>query len=151
MKNLKKSQLHNQKMHRVFCENIITSACESFEDLEKVLEREGVRNYYGKPYTANSIYQLIYRWNQVPKDEDFRQDYIEDFLPDEPSIFTNEPEEFLLESRTDAEQFKFIEEHRKGETLSEKKRRETQDKLLEKLSKSDEFETIFRVFVRNKK
>lgn len=153
MKKLKKSQLHNQKMFPVFCENILTKGCGTFEDLAKALDKAGIKNYYGKPYTVNNLYQLKHQWNKVSKDEDFRQDYIEEFLPDKPSIYSNdsEPDDVLSEVRTDAEQFKFIEEHRKGENFSEKKKRETQDKFLEKLSKREEFEPIVRVFLRNSK
>jgi len=42
----------------------------------------------------------------------------------------------LTQEQLDAEQFKFLEEHRKGENYSEKKNRESMDKQLQKIFQS---------------
>lgn len=91
---MKKRQLHNQKQFFHFIECILISAPDELTrgvwgELEDILRKNGIKDYDGNHYTENGLRQQFHRWNKVPKDEDFRQDYwerIEEYLSDEPSI-----------------------------------------------------------------
>ena len=146
---MRKRQSHNQKQFVHFIECIITSSPDELTrgdwgELEDILKKNGIKDYDGNLYTKEGLKQQVHRWNRVPKDEDFRQEYwakVEEYISDEPSIYNlsnndSEPDIELTQEQLDAEQFKFIEEHRKGENYSEKKSRESMDKQLQKIFQS---------------
>ena len=149
---MKKIQLHNQKQFPLICDGIIAYK-DNLPDglplgiyghLEEICDALGIRDVDGNPYTKEGLKQQVHRWNKKSKDEDFRQDYlekIEEYISDEPSIYNlsnndSKPDMELTQEQLDAEQFKFIEEHRKGENFSEKKKRESMDKQLQKIFQS---------------
>ena len=52
----------------------------SLEKLANALTEQGVFNYYGQPYTAGSLHNMIQRMNKVDEESDFRQQYLPMFL-----------------------------------------------------------------------
>ena len=146
---MRKRQSHNQKQFVHFIECIITSSPDELTrgdwgELADILKKNEIKDIDGNPYTKEGLKQQVHRWNKKPKDEDFRQEYwekVEEYICDEPSIYNlskndSEPDMELTQEQLDAEQFKFIEEHRKGENYSEKKSRESMDKQLQKIFQS---------------
>ena len=146
---MRKRQSHNQKQFVHFIECIITSSPDELTrgdwgELADILKKNEIKDIDGNPYTKEGLKQQVHRWNKKSKDEDFRQEYwekVEEYICDEPSIYNlsnndSEPDMELTQEQLDAEQFKFIEEHRKGENYSEKKSRESMDKQLQKIFQS---------------
>ena len=91
---MRKRQSHNQKQFVHFIECILTSSPDEltrgvWRTLEDILKEKGIKNIDGKPYTENGLKKQVERWNKIPEDKDFRQDYwegVEEYLSDEPSI-----------------------------------------------------------------
>ena len=52
----------------------------SLEKLANALTEQGVFNYYGQPYTAGSLHNMIQRMNKVDEELDFRQQHLPIFL-----------------------------------------------------------------------
>ena len=77
---MNKNKQHNQNVFHDMCKCVLVFGCTTYNEIAEALLHIGVRNTVGNPYTPNNLRQLVYTWNQLTEDEDFRQDHIERYL-----------------------------------------------------------------------
>ncbi len=102
---MNKNKKHNQDVFHDMCKCVLFFGCTTINEIAEALQRIGVRNTVGNPYTPNNLRQLVHKWNQLSEDDDFRQDHIDIYLPqsrrvihDEEEVTTRSPDEPFISS-----------------------------------------------------
>lgn len=100
---MNKNKQHSQDVFHDMCKCVLFFGCTTVNEIAEALLHVGVRNTVGNPYTPNNLRQLVHVWNRLPEDEDFRQDYIDRYLPksrrvihDEEEVIARSPDEPLI-------------------------------------------------------